>query len=226
MEQIMPWRRALGASFVFHFTLFLLLALGSALCPAPLEKEAAPLELALETSPQPAVTEAAAASPTSLTAALPSPSTSAAVATASPSSSGVVQTSGDLGEVTATPAAASGGEATAAPSAPATGGRGNVAAPPTSLIRPQVLQRTAPEYPAAARSRGEEGTVLLKVEILPNGRTGDISIARSSGSSLLDEAARQAVASWRFTPAKDAATGRTLACVSTLPVSFRLQGGS
>ncbi|HEY3425128.1 MAG TPA: hypothetical protein VGL27_10050 [Negativicutes bacterium] len=32
-----------------------------------------------------------------------------------------------------------------------------------------------------------------------------------------------AVQKWRFVPAKDRTSGRTVACTTTLPVSFRLQ---
>lgn len=224
MEQAMPWRRATGAAFVFHVILLLLLAAGGAFWPASPEKETTPLELSLETTPQPL---AAAVAPSLQTASLFSagvPSASEApAATAAP---GVVQVAGDLGEVTAAPSSNAAGDTTPVAASTASPTGGSAAATPTSLIRPQVLQRTAPDYPSAARARGEEGTVLLRVEILPTGRAGDIAIARSSGSSLLDDAARQAVASWRFTPAKDASSGRALACVSTLPVSFRLQGGS
>jgi periplasmic protein TonB len=57
-----------------------------------------------------------------------------------------------------------------------------------------------PEYPAAARHLGQEGVVLLGVEVEPDGRPGAVSVKRSSGFPLLDEAAVRAVKQWTFEP--------------------------
>lgn len=60
----------------------------------------------------------------------------------------------------------------------------------------------APAYPAVAQRRGLEGTVLLRVHVLASGLTDDVKIGKSSGHSILDEAAVKAVLSWIFDPAK------------------------
>lgn len=91
------------------------------------------------------------------------------------------------------------------------------------IAAPGILSKADPVYPSAARKAGQEGTVLLRIEILTNGRTGAISVARSTGYAALDEAAIEAVANWQFIPAKDLATGRAVPCTTTLPVSFRLR---
>lgn len=91
------------------------------------------------------------------------------------------------------------------------------------IAAPGILSKADPVYPSAARKAGQEGTVLLRIEILANGRTGAISVARSTGYAALDEAAIEAVANWQFIPAKDLATGRAVPCTTTLPVSFRLR---
>lgn len=91
------------------------------------------------------------------------------------------------------------------------------------IAAPGILSKSDPVYPSSARKAGQEGTVLLRIEILTNGRTGAISVARSTGYAALDEAAIEAVANWQFIPAKDLATGRTVPCTTTLPVSFRLR---
>ncbi len=65
-------------------------------------------------------------------------------------------------------------------------------------LRLRVLKKTAPAYPAKARSRGEEGVVLLRLEILPDGRVGKIEVAKSSGFGLLDRAAARSVSTWQF----------------------------
>lgn len=94
----------------------------------------------------------------------------------------------------------------------------------SGIAAPSILSKIDPVYPSAARQAGFQGTVLLKIEILANGRPGEISVARSTGYVALDEAAIAAVEKWRFVPAKDRNSGKTVACITTLPVSFRLHG--
>ncbi|MBP2636020.1 MAG: TonB family protein [Firmicutes bacterium] len=93
----------------------------------------------------------------------------------------------------------------------------------TGFAAPGILSKVTPSYPPAARQAGLEGTVLLTIQILANGRPGDITVARSSGHTMLDEAAIAAVAEWRFVPAKDRSSGRSVDCTTSLPISFRLK---
>lgn len=77
-----------------------------------------------------------------------------------------------------------------------------------------------PSYPPVARRRGIEGKVVLDVLVSAEGQALSVEIARSSGSSLLDEAARETIARWRFRPAmreKEAVEAR-----ATVPVQFTL----
>lgn len=77
-----------------------------------------------------------------------------------------------------------------------------------------------PSYPPAARRRGIEGTVVLDVLVSADGQALSVEVARSSGSSLLDEAARETIARWRFRPAmrrEEAIEAR-----ATVPVQFSL----
>lgn len=90
------------------------------------------------------------------------------------------------------------------------------------IAAPSILSKVNPVYPSAARQAGLEGTVILRIHIAANGRPGEISVARSTGHAALDEAAITAVGKWQFVPAKDRVSGRTVACTTTLPVSFRL----
>jgi protein TonB len=94
---------------------------------------------------------------------------------------------------------------------------------PSGIAAPGILSKVDPAYPAEARQAGAEGTVVLRVQILANGRPGEISVSRSTGHSSLDDAAVVAVAKWKFVPAKDSSSGKTVACYTTLPVSFRLK---
>jgi protein TonB len=121
------------------------------------------------------------------------------------------------------PSAASGTAATAPGEAATTsGGMGNSSSQ-SGIAAPGILSKVDPVYPSAARQAGLEGTVVLRIQILANGRPGEIAVARSTGHAVLDEAAITAVGKWRFVPAKDRTSGRTVTCTTTLPISFRLQ---
>jgi periplasmic protein TonB len=89
-----------------------------------------------------------------------------------------------------------------------------------SAITPRVLINPAPDYPADALLRRLEGTVLLRVDVDAGGRVALLRILKSSGVASLDEAAREAVRSWRFLPARDShAALRTV----DIPVEFKIQ---
>jgi protein TonB len=83
------------------------------------------------------------------------------------------------------------------------------------------LKNPAPEYPQMALRRGWEGTVLLRVEVLPSGKPGQIQIQQSSGRDALDAAALAAVKRWSFVPAKQGDVAQT-GWVS-VPIDFKLR---
>lgn len=87
-------------------------------------------------------------------------------------------------------------------------------------VLPNYLRNPSPVYPTLAREHGEQGTVLLEVEVLSSGVCGTIRILRSSDHSLLDEAARKGIATWRFRPARRA--GAPITVWVEIPVTFRL----
>ena len=72
-----------------------------------------------------------------------------------------------------------------------------------------------------AREKGYEGEVVLKVEVLINGRVGQIEIKKSSGYELLDHSALTTVKQWRFIPAKKGDV--TIPLWVNIPVKFQLQ---
>ncbi|HEX2115206.1 MAG TPA: energy transducer TonB [Alphaproteobacteria bacterium] len=82
----------------------------------------------------------------------------------------------------------------------------------------EIVYRVAPTYPVAARRKGIEGAVLLRVRFDAGGRPEDISVMTSSGSKMLDDAAREAVARWRFRGG--------VAGALELPITFRLVAAS
>ncbi len=77
-----------------------------------------------------------------------------------------------------------------------------------------------PRYPFAARRKGIEGRVVLRVTVLASGRVEDLAVERTSGSRLLDRAALEAVRRWRFAPATR--LGRPVAATVRVPIAFRL----
>ncbi len=57
------------------------------------------------------------------------------------------------------------------------------------------------DYPGDAQLQGEQGDVLLDVEVAPNGRPARIRLDKSSGYPDLDNAALQTAANFRYVPA-------------------------
>jgi len=80
-----------------------------------------------------------------------------------------------------------------------------------------------PVYPTAARRRGYEGDVKLRVFVLENGKVGKIKIEKPSGYEVLDESALNTVNDWVFIPGKE--NGKEVSCWVTVPISFRLKSG-
>ncbi len=78
----------------------------------------------------------------------------------------------------------------------------NVATTQSEIIRViQVAQGTnsAPHYPKISRARGEQGRVLISVKVKSDGSAvSEPVVVQSSGYSTLDQAALNAVKSWKF----------------------------
>ncbi|HXE19820.1 MAG TPA: energy transducer TonB [Castellaniella sp.] len=78
---------------------------------------------------------------------------------------------------------------------------------PVDADRPRTVgqvdylgKRPTPVYPRLSERRGEQGRVMLRVLISPQGRVADVTVQRSSGYARLDEAAVQAMRQARFRP--------------------------
>lgn len=101
-------------------------------------------------------------------------------------------------------------------------------APPAEKVTPPsasagYLHNPAPAYPSIAEEEGWEGRVLLKVHVMPNGRADVVTVAKSSGHGVLDEAAVHVVrSSWHFVPAKRGET--PIEGWVTVPISFHNPG--
>jgi TonB family protein len=87
--------------------------------------------------------------------------------------------------------------------------------------RPRYAENPKPIYPQEAREKGYEGEVVLRVEVLINGRVGQIEIKKSSGYELLDHSALTTVKQWRFIPAKK--DDIAIPLWVNIPVKFQLQ---
>jgi protein TonB len=87
--------------------------------------------------------------------------------------------------------------------------------------RPQGGYQVRPSYPAAPRRLGIQGTTMLRVQVLADGRIGDVRVQESAGHPELDDAAVDAVRRWRFEPARRGA--EAIAMWVLLPVEFKLR---
>ncbi|MEX2220864.1 MAG: energy transducer TonB [Candidatus Rokuibacteriota bacterium] len=90
----------------------------------------------------------------------------------------------------------------------------------TRTARPQGGYQVRPSYPSTPRRLGIQGTTMLRVHVLVDGRIGDVLVERSAGHPDLDQAAMEAVRRWRFDPARRGADA--VAMWVLLPVEFRL----
>ena len=211
-------------SGLLHGTLLLGLARVLLHAPQPLP---APLQLQLQAAPAPTATKAratGAASPPPLHSTMHSPHgamTAPAITRERPPA--------DLSQhpaATASPAAT----LSAAPGSTMTNtGEVNNAKPATSgasvhqpaLYRSAYLHNPEPPYPERSRELGEQGRVILQVRVSAEGRALQVEVISHSHSRRLDEAARQAVADWRFIPARQ--DGVAIESSLQVPITFSLQ---
>ena len=63
---------------------------------------------------------------------------------------------------------------------------------------PEFVTGDMPNYPEAAKANRTVGWVDVEYLISPQGETRSISVIASSPSEVFDEAALEAVATWRF----------------------------
>lgn len=106
------------------------------------------------------------------------------------------------------------------------------AAPPTQMpTEPMKLSSelsvscpklTPPEYPAISRRMGEEGKLVLRVELDEEGRIDTAKVISSSGYERLDNAALTAVKNWQCNPSLR--NGQPVRAVALQPFNFVLQG--
>jgi TonB family protein len=69
--------------------------------------------------------------------------------------------------------------------------------------RPKVIEQHPPAYPPAEESARHGGRVALRVDLKPDGGVERVEVLQSTGYAALDQAAIDAVKTWRFAPAAD-----------------------
>jgi protein TonB len=98
-------------------------------------------------------------------------------------------------------------------------------APPAPITQArfdaEYLKNPKPAYPSTSRRLGEEGKVVLRVRVDARGEALDVEIKGSSGFARLDSAARDAVAQWRFVPARRG--DEPIAAWVLVPIVFSLE---
>ncbi|HLX79743.1 MAG TPA: energy transducer TonB [Burkholderiales bacterium] len=98
-------------------------------------------------------------------------------------------------------------------------------APPAPITPPifhaDYLDNPSPIYPALSKRIGEQGRGILRVFVGIAGRAEDVQVFKTSGSPRLDEAARDAVRQWKFTPGKRGT--EPIATWVQIPFSFQLK---
>jgi protein TonB len=83
------------------------------------------------------------------------------------------------------------------------------------------LGLSEPVYPSQEIRLGHTGTVVLAVQVLENGRVGEVRIEQSSGFPRLDDAAVRQATRWRLKPGTR--DGVPVVMWKQIPITFRLK---
>jgi protein TonB len=84
----------------------------------------------------------------------------------------------------------------------------------------EIVDLPPPEYPPRSRRLGEEGLVVLEVEVLPDGRAGKVRALHALDFPRLVEAAIEAAKNARFRPATR--DGQPVCAIVEIAIRFRL----
>lgn len=179
---------------------------------APAEEPASPTEQKQEEVKPVATEDASAALPTAAIAAsapsAPAPSSSSESGT-STSASSLKESGAGRSQLTApgaTGAGASGATGAGASGASGGGGaKGTFGVPSGAEIRDArelsaLPGNPKPTYPLQDKLAGNQGTTVLVGLVKADGGITNVAVEQSSGSKLMDQAAAQAFAKWKFKP--------------------------
>jgi TonB family protein len=87
------------------------------------------------------------------------------------------------------------------------------------VTAPSLVSKVEPQYSELARAAKYQGSVVLSVEVGPDGIAHNIQVMRSLGLGL-DEKAVEAVSQWRFNPGTK--NGSPVTVAASIEVNFRL----
>jgi TonB family protein len=111
------------------------------------------------------------------------------------------------------------GELPAAAAVPDVESPGDVYKVGPGVTSPKLIRKTEPQYTEEARDAKLEGTVILTVEVWPDGKIHNAQVKKGLGKGL-EEKALEAVEQWEFRPAtKD---GQPVKVRATIETNFRL----
>jgi len=94
-------------------------------------------------------------------------------------------------------------------------------APGPERVEAGIISLPEPVYPVWSRKRGEEGRVVIQVEISAEGQVLKVQVADSSSYARLDRAALEAVRKAAFRPATDA--GHPVGSITKVAYKFQLE---
>ncbi|MDA0150571.1 energy transducer TonB [Vibrio sp. LaRot3] len=96
-----------------------------------------------------------------------------------------------------------------------------ISAQPIMVKKPAFLERpSAPKYPRIARKRGVEGVAMYEIWLDQNGNQVKQVLISSSGTTVLDQSALDAIKKWKFSP--HTIGNQTVAHRVQIPVRFKL----
>jgi protein TonB len=96
--------------------------------------------------------------------------------------------------------------------------------PTPAIVAPSIDPRVGlrePVYPASEIRLNHTGTVVLSVQVLRDGKVGDVRVVRSTGYPKLDEAALRVARTWRLIPGTR--DGAAVTMWKEVPITFQLR---
>jgi len=98
---------------------------------------------------------------------------------------------------------------------------GGVVELPNDAVPPRLMPgNVVPPYPPEARAARKTGVVLLKIVVFADGTVGDVRVV--DGEEPFVTAAKEAVKSWRYEPARY--KGQPIAVYREIRIPFELKG--
>ena len=94
---------------------------------------------------------------------------------------------------------------------------------PVKIIPAKIISREAPRYPSRALKSGTQGWVQVRFVIDTKGVPTNVTVVTSEPKGTFDSSAVKSVKKWRFSPARNQATGMPVVSSSiSTKVQFRL----